>query len=108
MPPRNSNTKAFKKYNYIKSPNAKIIPIETIYGNILKPENSINNEYYKSLEAYKKKMSDDGIDIQKRIQKLFKDDDDGDERYINTDWYKRKLEGDKWVIVSYLTNIYSM
>lgn len=94
MPPRNSMTKAFRAYHYDKSPTAQHIPLEKIYDMILKPEESVNNVHYRDLEAYKKKMADEGIDIQKRIQKSFKDDDDGDPRYVNTDWYQRKLKGD--------------
>lgn len=92
MPPRNSKTKAFRKYHYV-SEGSKKIPIETIYNNILKPETAINNDYEKDFKAYKKRMEDQGIDIQKRIQACIKDDQDGDPRYMNTDWYQDKLKG---------------
>jgi hypothetical protein len=53
MPPRNSRTKAFRKYNYVKSPDAVSIPMEKIYNTILKPEDSIGNSIYKQFEEYK-------------------------------------------------------
>ena len=39
-------------------------------------------------------MNNAGVDLQDHIQKIFKDDDDGDPRYVNQSWYKKKLEGE--------------
>lgn len=91
MPPRNSNTTTYKPYR--KEGRSAKIPIEHIYDSILKPEKSINNPIFKEFEAYKQKAIFDGIDIEEKIQNIFKDDQDGDERYVNSDWYQDRLKG---------------
>ena len=93
MPPRNSITKAFRKYHYV-STGATHVPIETIYDKILKPEECLDNQIKRDFDDYRNRMKNSGVDIQNEIQKIFKDDDDGDPRYINTDWYRSKLEGE--------------
>ena len=60
----------------------------------MKPEDCLDSLIPKDFAAYKERMKNAGIDIQSKIQKVFKDDDDGDPRYVNTDWYRNKLEGD--------------
>lgn len=93
MPPRNSNTKAFRQYHYDKSPTSKAIPLEKIYGTILKPEEAPKNDIEKEFQAYKTRMKEDGVDLQKRFNRMIKEDEDGDPRYIYKDWYKNKLRG---------------
>lgn len=93
MPPRNSNTKAFRPYHYDKSPTSPKIPLEKIYDSIIKPEDAPENDIKKEFDAYKGKMKEDGIDLQKRFNRLIKEDEDGDPRYIYADWYKSKLRG---------------
>lgn len=94
MPPRNSSTKAFRKYHLSTSGNANPIPISKIYDHILKPEQCLDNEIFKEFNDYKSRMKNAGVDVQTQIKKIFKDDDDGDPRYINTSWYRNKLEGE--------------
>lgn len=93
MPPRNSMTKAFRKYHYV-STGGSHIPLEKIYDNILKPEDCLDNAVKRDFDDYKNRMNNAGVDLQDHIQKIFKDDDDGDPRYVNQSWYKKKLEGE--------------
>lgn len=93
MPPRNSNTKAFKRYERIPSVADPRFTMETVYKNILNPEDAIGNKYSKQFEAFKKKSEDDGINIETEFQKNIKDDMDGDERYIRKEWYVKKIRG---------------
>ena len=86
-------TKAFRKYHYVSSGGVHV-PLEKIYERILKPEDCLDNQIFKDFNAYKDHMRNSGVDIQQKIQKVFKDDDDGDPRYVNQDWYKSKLEGE--------------
>ena len=95
MPPRNSTTKAFKKYLSVSTKeNRYHVPLEKIYDIILKPEDCLDCQISKDFTAYKERMKNSGIDIQTKIQKVFKDDKDGDPRYVNSEWYRNKLEGD--------------
>ncbi len=93
MPPRNSMTKAFRKYHYVSTGGCHI-PLEKIYDHILKPEDCLDNAVKRDFDDYKNRMNNAGVDLQDHIQKIFKDDDDGDPRYINKAWYKKKLEGE--------------
>lgn len=97
MPPRNSNTKAFKKYERyplnIEEEKAKHFTMEKIYGCILNPEDAIGNLYSKKFDEYKQKSQNDGIDLEVEFQKNIKDDMDGDNRYIFKDWYQKKIRG---------------
>lgn len=90
MPPRNSVTKAFRKYHYVKSPTSPVIPMEKIYDAILKPQNAVGNSWEKEFQEYKAAKLAEGIDITQYIDSALKADDDGDPRYINRDWYKEK------------------
>lgn len=90
MPPRNSMTKAFRKYHYVQSPNAQKIPIEKIYDTILKPQNAIGNELESEFEKYKAARLAQGLDLTSCIDEALKADDDGDPRYINKQWYKER------------------
>jgi hypothetical protein len=93
MPPRNSRTKAFRKYNYVKSPDAVSIPMEKIYNTILKPEDSIGNSIYKQFEEYKNERAAKGMNLTAPIDRMIKSDEDGDPRYINKQWYKNRAKG---------------
>lgn len=92
MPPRNSITKAFRPYHCAHT--GVHYSLEMIYDHILKPEDCLNSQITKDFEDYKKRMDNSGVNLQDHIQKIFKDDDDGDPRYINKAWYKKKLEGE--------------
>lgn len=93
MPPRNSRTKAFKKYNHVKSPTSPVIPLDKLYATILNPQKAINNPIYKEFEEYKNKNYSNGINFTDIIDKVIKADDDGDSRYINKQWYKNRAKG---------------
>ena len=90
MPPRNSMTKAFRKYHYVPSPTSPKIPIEKIYDTILKPQNAIGNTFETEFEQYKAARLAQGLDLTSCIDEALKADDDGDPRYVNKDWYKEK------------------
>lgn len=94
MPPRNSMTKAFRKYHYVSTGAAKPIPLEKIYDTILKPEQCLDSQIRQDFDDYKARMNNAGVNLEDHIQKIFKDDDDGDPRYVNQSWYKKKLEGE--------------
>lgn len=94
MPPRNSKTKAFRKYHYVQSPNAQRIPMERIYDCIVKPQNAVGNKFEEEFRQYKASKLAEGIDITTIVDEMLKPDDDGDPRYINKDWYKEKVGRD--------------
>ena len=91
MPPRNSKTKAFRKYHYVHSPNAQKIPMERIYDAIVKPQNAVGNKLEEEFREYKACKIAEGIDVGSMMDAVLKADDDGDPRYINQDWYKEKV-----------------
>ena len=93
MPPRNSRTKAFRKYNYVKSPTAPSIPMEKIYDKILKPQEAIGNNIQKMFEEYKAERRAKGLSLTSNIDKMIKSDEDGDVRYVNKPWYKNRAKG---------------
>ena len=93
MPPRNSRTKAFRKYNYVKSPTAAVIPLDKIYDRILKPQEAINNDIQKKFEAYKQERIAKGLNLTAPLDKIIKSDEDGDSRYVNKQWYKNRAKG---------------
>ena len=93
MPPRNSITKAFRKYNYVKSPTAVQIPMEKIYDTILKPHEAINNMIQKQFEAYKQDRIAKGLNLTASLDRMIKSDEDGDSRYVNKQWYKNRAKG---------------
>ena len=93
MPPRNSKTKAFRKYNYVKSPTVTIISIEKAYDAIVKPHEAINNENYRQFEAYKQERIAKGLNLTGSIDSIIKADEDGDSRYVDKQWYKNRAKG---------------
>ena len=93
MPPRNSITKAFRKYNYVKSPTAQSIPMSRIYDKILKPEDCIGNSVQEEFEKYKQERVAKGLNLTGPLDKMIKDDEDGDPRYISKQWYKNRAKG---------------
>ena len=94
MPPRNSYTKSFRKYKY-DSPKVECsIKDEAIENALLKPSKAINNGYYISFEKYKHDKEIKGLNPADACIELEKDLEDGDPRYINTDWYRGRACGD--------------
>ena len=93
MPPRNSVTKAYRKYNYVKSETARRIPMDRIYGMILDPNDAIGNPIQQKFEDYKKERMAKGLNITGEIDRMIKSDDDGDPRYIGRQWYINKAKG---------------
>lgn len=93
MPPRNSRTKAFRKYNYVKSPTAAVIPMDKIYDRIIKPQEAIGNPIQKEFEAYKAERRAKGLSLTGNLDKMIKDDEDGDIRYKDKPWYKNRAKG---------------
>jgi len=93
MPPRNSRTKAFRKYRYVKSPTAKSIPYDTILNKILKPYDAVNNPIFQEFEKYKQDKLIGGIDPGSIVDSVLKSDEDGDSRYVNKRWYINRAKG---------------
>lgn len=97
MPPRNSITKPFKRYE--KSSNNELwktgvtIPMGVIYEKILKPKQVMNNTYLESFEEYKRNKIKYKDPISSSFDKMLKADDEGDPRYINRDWYRNRAKG---------------
>ena len=93
MPPRNSDTKAYRKYRTIGPKNETNITKESIYESIIDPTKAINNPYNTAFEQYRAQKIASGEIISDSIDRELKDDDDGDPRYVNKKWYQNKAKG---------------
>lgn len=97
MPPRNSNTKPFRKYrNFNSDPSEKRFDdskyLSDLNKAILNPEKCLNNKFYKDFNEYKNKRTIQGLEIGESMQSLEKEE--GDLRYKNSEWYKSRAKGE--------------
>lgn len=92
MPPRNSNTKPFKRYRkYNRDEDSKEVQV-VLENAILNPEKALNNKYNKLFEQYKIDRVNRGLDIAQTINNMEKEE--GDLRYKDSNWYKERAKGE--------------
>ena len=90
MPPRNSDTKAFRPYKCQNKNHNTGLDINSLF---YQPQDAINNEFNNSFQTYLAEKQSNGLDVEQVILDITKEDEDGDKRYVDKQWYRDRMRG---------------